>query len=288
MEVAENGDIANWMIPGKMVKGMGGAMDLVAGVRKIIVVMEHCAKDGGAKFIPECTLPLTGRNVVDMIITDMAVFERSDHHSPFRLIELAPGVTASGCRRADDGALRQLGRLRPRTAAAAALLEAGKLTKLTPCRRNGRTLHGRHFRNPPHPHRRRFGQPRPARGQGPAGGQRCLQVRSHPEYEGLEKLYEEKKDKGFEVLGFPANDFGAQEPGTHEEIVEFCKANYGVSFPLYAKADVTGPGQQPLYAALTSAMPQKRGTPPPCASGCAAMAGRRPRIRTCCGTSRSS
>jgi 3-oxoacid CoA-transferase subunit B len=94
MEVAENGDIANWMIPGKMVKGMGGAMDLVAGVRKIIVVMEHCAKDGGAKFIPACTLPLTGRNVVDMIITDMAVFERSDHHSPFRLIELAPGVTA--------------------------------------------------------------------------------------------------------------------------------------------------------------------------------------------------
>ena len=61
------------------------------------------------------------------------------------------------------------------------------------------------------------------------------------------------------MLGFPANDFGAQEPGTHEEIVEFCKANYGVSFPLYAKADVTGPGQQPLYAALTSAMPEKRG-----------------------------
>ena len=61
-----------------------------------------------------------------------------------------------------------------------------------------------------------------------------------PQYEGLEKLYEEKKDKGFEVLGFPANDFGAQEPGTHEEIAEFCKANYGVTFPLYAKADVTG------------------------------------------------
>jgi 3-oxoacid CoA-transferase subunit B len=94
MEVSEKGDIANWMIPGKMIKGMGGAMDLVAGVKKIIVVMEHCAKGGSAKFIPECTLPLTGRNVVDMIITDLCVFQRPDHNSPFRLIELAPGVTA--------------------------------------------------------------------------------------------------------------------------------------------------------------------------------------------------
>ena len=93
MEVAENGDIANWMIPGKMIKGMGGAMDLVAGVKKIIVVMEHNAKNGDAKFIPACTLPLTGKNVVDMIITDLAVFQRPDHDSPFRLIELAPGVT---------------------------------------------------------------------------------------------------------------------------------------------------------------------------------------------------
>ena len=80
-----------------------------------------------------------------------------------------------------------------------------------------------------------------------------------PQYEGLEKLYEKKKDDGFEVLGFPANDFGAQEPGTHEEIAEFCKANYGVSFPLFAKADVSGPAKQPLYAALTQAMPQKQG-----------------------------
>ncbi|MFN3749462.1 MAG: CoA transferase subunit B [Sphingorhabdus sp.] len=94
MEVAENGDIANWMVPGKMIKGMGGAMDLVAGVKKIIVVMEHVAKDGSPKFIPTCTLPLTGRNVVDMVITDLAVFQRPDHASPFRLIELAPGVTA--------------------------------------------------------------------------------------------------------------------------------------------------------------------------------------------------
>jgi 3-oxoacid CoA-transferase subunit B len=93
MEVSEKGDLANWMVPGKMIKGMGGAMDLVAGVKKIIVVMEHVSKNGEPKFIPECTLPLTGKNVVDMVITDLAVFQRSNHMSPFRLVELAPGVT---------------------------------------------------------------------------------------------------------------------------------------------------------------------------------------------------
>ncbi|MEO1647512.1 MAG: CoA transferase subunit B [Pseudomonadota bacterium] len=93
MEVAENGDIANWMIPGKMIKGMGGAMDLVAGVKKIIVVMDHTSKGGEPKFLPECSLPLTGKGVVDMIITNLAVFYRPEKSLPFQLIELAPGVT---------------------------------------------------------------------------------------------------------------------------------------------------------------------------------------------------
>ena len=98
LEVAENGDLANWMVPGKMVKGMGGAMDLVAGVRRVVVVMEHNSKDGGPKFKPRCELPLTGANCVDMLITDLAVFERPDRSSPFKLLELAPGVTAEQVR----------------------------------------------------------------------------------------------------------------------------------------------------------------------------------------------
>lgn len=93
MEVSQGGDIANWMIPGKMVKGMGGAMDLVAGVPKIIVLMDHVSRDGTAKFRSQCTLPLTGQNVIDMIITDLAVFARPDRQSQFRLVELAPGIS---------------------------------------------------------------------------------------------------------------------------------------------------------------------------------------------------
>jgi glutathione peroxidase len=80
-----------------------------------------------------------------------------------------------------------------------------------------------------------------------------------PQYEGLEALYKQHKEQGLEVLGFPANDFGAQEPGSHEEIAAFCSVNYGVTFPLFAKADVTGSAKQPLYAALTAAMPEKQG-----------------------------
>jgi 3-oxoacid CoA-transferase B subunit len=99
MEVAENGDLANWMIPGKMVKGMGGAMDLVAGVKRVVVVMDHTSKDGDPKFKARCELPLTGTNVVDMLITDLAVFARPSRKESFKLIELAPGVTADEVRR---------------------------------------------------------------------------------------------------------------------------------------------------------------------------------------------
>jgi 3-oxoacid CoA-transferase subunit B len=99
MEVAENGDLANWMIPGKMVKGMGGAMDLVAGVKRVVVVMDHTSKDGDPKFKTRCELPLTGTNVVDMLITDLAVFSRPSRKEAFKLVELAPGASADEVRR---------------------------------------------------------------------------------------------------------------------------------------------------------------------------------------------
>jgi 3-oxoacid CoA-transferase/3-oxoacid CoA-transferase subunit B len=92
MEVSESGDLANWMVPGKMVKGMGGAMDLVAGVKRVVVVMEHTSKDGEPKFKARCDLPLTGTNVVDMVITDLAVFSRATRSEPFKLMEVAPGI----------------------------------------------------------------------------------------------------------------------------------------------------------------------------------------------------
>ena len=98
MQVAENGDLANWTIPGKMIKGMGGAMDLVAGVKRVVVVMDHTDKGGGAKFLHRCALPLTGASVVDVLITDLAVFAIDRHGGGARLIEFAPGVTAAEVR----------------------------------------------------------------------------------------------------------------------------------------------------------------------------------------------
>ena len=106
MQVAQNGDLANWMVPGKMIKGMGGAMDLVAGVKRVVVVMEHCEKSGESKFKQQCTLPLTGKGVVDVLITDYGVFEIDRKGGGAALIELAKGVSLEDLKSRTEAAFR--------------------------------------------------------------------------------------------------------------------------------------------------------------------------------------
>ena len=109
MEVSGTGDLANWMVPGKMVKGMGGAMDLVAGVKRCVVVMEHTARDGSSKLLPACTLPLTGRAVVDLVITPLGVFQtrQGPAQDSFRVVELAPGIDLAAVRAATAATLAE-------------------------------------------------------------------------------------------------------------------------------------------------------------------------------------
>jgi len=103
MEVSERGDLANWMIPGKLVKGMGGAMDLVAGVRRVIIVMDHTSKSGDSKLLKECTLPLTGKEVVDRIITNLGVFDVAE--AGLKIVELADGISTEDAHQATEATL---------------------------------------------------------------------------------------------------------------------------------------------------------------------------------------